>query len=146
MEILSLGHIATGLSLALVFGGMTFFSAVMAPLIFTKLPGETAAAFIRQVFPWYYLTMGIATLVALLTLVVGKTEFILSKTLLTALVLAGFVFGRQVLMPKINHARDNELSGETGASARFQRLHRLSVIINGVQWLAVLAALVLVLV
>ncbi len=32
MENLSVSHVITGLSLALSFGGMTFFSAVMAPL------------------------------------------------------------------------------------------------------------------
>jgi len=53
MENLSVSHVITGLSLALTFGGMIFFSAVMAPLVFTKLPFETAGAFIRQVFPWY---------------------------------------------------------------------------------------------
>ena len=42
-----------GLALALTWGGMTFFSAVMAPLVFTKLPLETAGAFIREVFPWH---------------------------------------------------------------------------------------------
>ena len=49
-------------------------------------------------------------------------------------------------MPRINRARDEELSGRVGADRRFKRLHQASVLINGVQWLAVLAALVLVLV
>ena len=51
MEQISVSHIITGLALALTFGGMTFFSGVMAPLVFTKLPFETAGAFSRQVFP-----------------------------------------------------------------------------------------------
>ncbi len=53
MENLSVSHVITGLSLALIFGGTTFFSAAMAPLVFTKLPFETAGAFFRRVFPWY---------------------------------------------------------------------------------------------
>ena len=44
-QLISLDLLA-GLSLALTFGGMTFFSAVMAPLIFTRLPSEAAGAFI----------------------------------------------------------------------------------------------------
>jgi len=59
--------------------------------------------------------------------------------------LAGFVLARQVLMPMINRARDAEVAGDAGAGSRFQRLHRLSVAFNGVQWLAILAALWMVL-
>lgn len=145
MENFSISHIIAGLSLALTFGGMTFFSGVMAPLVFTHLPSETAGAFIRQVFPWYYFTMGLATLIALAALVVGTGGSMNWETILTALVLVGFVFARQVLMPLINKVRDAELAGESGADRRFQRLHRTSVVINGVQWLAVLTTLILVL-
>jgi hypothetical protein len=98
--------------LALTFGGMTFFSAVMAPLVFTKLPAETAGAFIRAVFPWYYLSLGAATLVALLALLPGVTGSAPWKAILTALILLGFIYARQVLMPRINQARDPRLAGE----------------------------------
>ena len=47
-----MGFFATGILL----GAMLFFSGVMAPLIFTKLEADVAGRFIRQVFPWYYLT------------------------------------------------------------------------------------------
>ncbi len=146
MENFSLSHLITGLSLALTFGGMTFFSAVMAPLVFTKLPFETAGAFIRQVFPWYYFTMGATTLVALLALLVNAGHTARWEASLLALVLLGFIVARQLLMPLINRARDEELAGRAGAAQRFKRLHQTSVLINGVQWTAVLAALVLVLV
>jgi len=139
-------HVITGLSLALTFGGMTFFSAVMAPLVFTKLPFDIAGAFIRQVFPWYYSTMGATTLVALLALPFGASHTANVEGILVTLVLLGFIFARQLLMPRINRARDEEMAGTAGADRRFKRLHQTSVIINGVQWVAVLAALVLVLV
>lgn len=140
-----MNHVITGLALALTFGGMTFFSLVLAPLVFTKLPLDIAAAFIRQVFPWYYLTMGITTLVALVTLVLEPYDVRVWEIVSTGLVLAGFVYARQVLMPMINRARDAEMAGDTGAARRFKRLHGISVIINGVQWLAVLTALIWVL-
>ena len=146
MESMPVIHIIAALSLALTFGGMTFFSAIMAPLVFTKLPFETAGAFIRQVFPWYYLSMGATTLVALLALLFGASHTASWEASLAALVLLGFVLARQILMPLINRARDEELAGKVGAERRFKRLHRTSVLINGAQWLAVLAALVLVLV
>jgi len=146
VENFSLSHVVTGLSLALTFGGMTFFSAVMAPLVFTKLPFATAGTFIRQVFPWYYFTMGATTLVALLALLFSPSDTAKWEAPLVALVLLGFVFARQVLMPLINRARDEEIAGRAGAAQRFKSLHQTSVLINGVQWTAVLAALVLVLV
>jgi hypothetical protein len=134
-----------GTALALTFGGMTFFSAVMAPLVFTKLPLDTAGAFIREVFPWYYLAMGATTLAALLALLPGIGAGLGWAAALCALALAGFVVARQVLMPRINQARDAQLAGEAGAGRRFGRLHGMSVLINGAQWLAVLAALWMVL-
>ncbi|MBK1629877.1 hypothetical protein CKO31_03795 [Thiohalocapsa halophila] len=135
---LSLGfHVIAGFALALAFGGMTFFSAVMAPLVFTKLPFETAGGFIRQVFPWYYLTIGGVSVVAALALLFAGESL---GALLAALVAVGFWLARQVLMPRINAARD------AGEDATFNRLHRVSVVINGAQWLLLAAALVMVLV
>lgn len=46
----------------------------------------------------------------------------------------------------INRARDAELAGDTQAARHFKWLHQISVLINNVQWLAVLTALILVLV
>ena len=143
-QIISLDLVA-GLALALTFGGMTFFSAVMAPLVFAKLPFETAGAFIREVFPWYYLTMGASTLIALLTLLPMGGRGLAWPAALTGMTLAGFVVARQVLMPMINLARDAQAGGDAAAGERFKRLHGLSVLINGVQWLAVLTALWLLL-
>jgi hypothetical protein len=137
-------HLFAVLALAVTFGGMTFFSAVVAPLVFRKLPPPIAGGFIRGLFPWYYLTMGATTLVALLLLLPGARGIQGWAALLTAAVLFGFVFARQVLMPMINRARDADLAGEIGAARRFKRLHRLSVVVNASQWLAALAALVLV--
>lgn len=137
-------HLLAILALALSFGGMTFFSAVVAPLVFAKLPAETAGSFIRSVFPWYYLTMGTTTLIAFLLLLLSSGERHGWATLFAGIALAGFVFARQVLMPVINRARDAELAGDTAAGRRFRRLHGLSVLLNAAQWLAVLGALVLV--
>ena len=47
VENLPVSYVNSGLSLALTSGGMSFSSLVMAPLVFTKLPFETAGAFIR---------------------------------------------------------------------------------------------------
>lgn len=146
MEQHAISHLIAGLALALTFGGMTFFSVVVAPLVFTKLPLNVAGAFIRQVFPWYYLTMGATILTALIALIFGAEVGVTWKVALVTFVLVGFIFARQVLMPLINQARDAEVAGESGAARRFKRLHQMSVVINGFQWLAVLAVLIGVLV
>jgi len=141
MNLLSTLTLLAGLALALTWGGMTFFSAVVAPLVFTKLPLETAGAFIREVFPWYYLTMGLTTLLAVLLLLPVIEAGVGWPAALSVFALIGFVMARQVLMPRINEARDAELAGDAGAGKRFKRLHGVSVLINGAQWLAIFAAL-----
>jgi hypothetical protein len=129
-------QVVAGLALALAFGAMTFFSAVVAPLVFIKLPAQTAGGFIRQLFPWYYLTVGVVAAVAAFALLFGAERL---AALLAAITAAGFWYQRQMLMPRINAARD------AGEDASFARLHRQSVIINGVQWVLLAVALVLVL-
>ena len=138
-----LAEVVAGLALALTFGGMTFFSAVMAPLVFTQLPFDTAAGFIRRVFPWYYLVMGLCSLVAWGGLWLSGAPAWVSASI--ALVVLGFTFARQVLMPRINAARDSELAGQADAAGRFKTLHRVSVLINLAQWLAGLTVLIAVL-
>lgn len=124
---------------AVLFGSMVFFSFVMAPLIFTKLDEATAGRFIRAVFPWYYVVLFALSLVAALLLFAAAP--------LEAGILLGCasmaVFARQVLMPWINGLRDEALQGDQSAERRFDQLHRLSVIINGVQMIAVTLVLIL---
>lgn len=128
----------TILTLAATFGGMAFFGFVMAPLIFSKLPMDTAGGFIRQVFPVYYLVMAITTGIAALLSLFGHAWL----GVILVLTSAGFIVARQALMPTINRLRDAELQGDTAAGPRFNRLHRASVWLNGAQFLAVTGSLV----
>ena len=114
---------------ALYLGGMVFFAFFMAPLIFIKLPATTAGSFIREVFPWYYLVL------ALLSLALGIFLITLSYELLALLItfnFLGFVFARQILMPKINEYRD------ASEDSIFKLLHKISVFLNSFQLLLVL--------
>ena len=114
---------------AITMGGMIFFAFFMAPLIFIKLSPKTAGNFIREVFPWYYLVF------ALLSMALGIFLFINGNLLLVLLAtfcLIGFVYARQILMPKINYSRDS------GNDRKFNLLHKISVVINSMQLLAVL--------
>ena len=125
-------------AVAFVFGGITFFSFVIAPLAFAELGVETAGRLVRRVFPRYYLVTAAASAAAALALAAGQ---ILSAAAM-ALVCLGSVVARQGLMPAINASRDRASAGDPLAGRRFDRLHRVSVIINGVQLLITLAVLV----
>ena len=45
-------------------GAMLFFSAAVAPTVFKVLPEDHAGAFLRAVFPRYFLINGLAATVA----------------------------------------------------------------------------------
>lgn len=132
----SIGFIAASLA----FGGMVFFSAVVAPAVFTKLDEDNAARLIRGIFPWYYLyviiTAGLGAL-TMLTVVPWAAGGL-------AIAAIGAFISRQGLMPRINGARDQANDGDAEAEARFEKLHKLSVQINGFGLAGALAAIVLI--
>lgn len=130
---LVLAEVVTGL----VVGGMLFFGGVVAPLVFSRLPGEVSGGFIRQMFPIYYLVMGAGIGIAALLLAFGRPL----DALLLLLVSLGFLYARQIMMPKINHLRDAELAGDAGAGVRFARWHRYSVWLNGAQLVVLVVVL-----
>lgn len=125
-------------AIALLFGGMVFFAAVVAPLVFTRLPAETAGTFIRAVFPFYYLYVLATSAVAAIAL----AFFDPPAAACLAAVAAVTLWLRQGLMGHINALSDAARAGDEAARARFGRAHRLSVIVNMVQVLAVAWSLV----
>jgi hypothetical protein len=130
----------TTLALGGLFGGILAFSALFAPLVFTKLPMEQAGPFIRAVFPWYYLYVIVFGLLsAIFAGLAGAGFWVLFPSALVGL---ASVYTRQVLMLQINELRDRELAGDKAAGAEFNTKHRLSVIINSVQLLVAAATLV----
>jgi len=136
LDIVSLAFVALLLT-AVLLGGMVFFSAAFAPLVFMKLPGETAGRFIRQVFPVYY-SAGAA--MALFAAVVSFSSL---PGLVLTIVGVAFLVARFWLMPEINRQRDLGLAGDDAAMDRFERLHRASVVLNALQILGVLVAFAL---
>ena len=125
-------------TVATVFGSMVFFSAVVAPIAFIKLDKEVAGQFIRGIFPWYYLLIGIFSLIAVVSLAFDKSN----AATLMAIVLIGALISRQMLMPNINKQRELHLAGDIDAKTRFDRLHRFSVLINLFQMCIVLYVLI----
>ncbi len=120
---------------ALCLGGMVFFAVCVAPLVFSRLPAEHAGRFIRGLFPVYYLYVlglsaaGAVALLPLSELAAGMMAAVAISTL----------WLRQVLMKRINRLSDMAQAGDAKAGREFNRMHRLSVVMNVLQ-MAVLGA------
>jgi hypothetical protein len=127
------GNILTALGLSALVGGMLFFGAVMAPLVFTKLPLDVAGPFIRAAFPFYYAYM-------IVSAGIGVVGFLCRKALVPAIVLLVVALVTAGLwawfIPHLDALR------AAGNMAAFNRGHQLSVWINGAQLIAALGVLV----
>ena len=127
---------------AALIGSMLFFAFAVAPTVFRSLPAEHAGAFLRRLFPRYYLWGLVLALAGTLAAIATDAGPIVIG--IAAVVLLLFVYARQFLMPAINRTRDRELEGDTAAGSRFRALHLQSVLINGVQLVLLLVAAALV--
>jgi len=124
-------------SAAMLFGGMAFFAACVAPVAFARLPPEWAGRFIRGIFPLYYLwVLGTAAAAAFALLPIRMPD-----ALALAAVAAVTAWLRQSLMPRINALSDAAQAGDAAARAAFDRLHGLSVRVNLVQMAVALVVL-----
>ena len=102
-------------------GIMVFFTVAVAPTIFTVLPPQWSAAYVRKFFPKYFLFLGVTTAVATL-----GASMPLHQVALLACSLV-FFFSCFWLTPRINIARDEK------SSVSFKRLHWTSVGLNMAQ-------------
>ena len=125
------------LAAALLLGGMAFFAAVLAPLVFTALPADASGPFIRRVFPAYYLWVTASAAVGALCLLPLR----LPDAAALGLVAASTVWLRQGLMPRVNALSDAAQAGDAAAKAGFARAHQLSVLVNVAQMLVALVVL-----
>jgi hypothetical protein len=124
-------------SAAMLFGGMAFFAACVAPVAFARLPPEWAGRFIRGIFPLYYLwVLGTAAAAAFALLPIRVPD-----ALALAAVAAVTAWLRQSLMPRINALSDAAQAGDAAARAAFDRLHGVSVRVNLVQMAVALVVL-----
>ena len=115
-------------------GSMVFFAIVVAPKVFQSLPPDEAGIFLRSFFPRYY-AWGFLLATASALIAVWSSAIL---SLACAAVAMLFAYARQILMPKINAARDAQLRRDTEAGKRFNRLHLQSVVINGAQLLVLI--------
>ena len=125
----------------LLLGGMLFFPIVVAPFVFTSLPEVEAGHFLRSMFPRYYLFMITLSALAFALYQVGVGLVLSVPATVCFGVALSTLWVRQSLVPRINDARDAQLSGDATAGTRFDRGHKLSVTINMLQLVGLLVIL-----
>ena len=103
---------------------MIFFPLVVATSVFKVLDEKQSSKFLRIFFPKYYIFGFVLSLMGIILATYYENK---SSTLIFFLIMSGFIFSRQVLMPMINKAKD--LNNEN----KFNKLHKLSVFINFLQ-------------
>ncbi len=117
------------LVVAVQVGAIVFHSAVVAPTVFRQLDEASARRFLRTIFPSFYrlgLYCGVIATVALAVAAPGSDSSLILACLAGAIVMTILEVASLRLTPVINAARDR---GEV-QHARFERLHRLSVVLT----------------
>ncbi len=129
-------------------GGMVFFTAIIAPVVFTLLPIPEAGKLVAGVFPRYYLlgyvAGGIGLVLAIFFAVERPQRLWWSLSALALAAALGLtVYAGTVVRPQVDAVRSvvEEASPDPARRAEFDRLHRLSVMLNGGVMLLNLAAL-----
>jgi hypothetical protein len=127
------GNILSALGLAALVGGMLFFGAIMAPLVFTKLPPEFSGPFIRAAFPRYYgFIIGSALLGSVGFWLRGQAVSTIALLVVAAVTVWLWVW----FIPHLNALRD------AGDMVGFDRGHQFSVWVNGAELITALWLLI----
>ena len=110
-------------------GAIVFQSALVAPSVFSALEAPDASKFLRRLFPSFFrlgIVCGVVTTAgfAFVAFLSGPAHVLWPLVLSATMTLLAIV--SLLMVPGINAARD---AGESGA-ARFERLHRLSVLLT----------------
>jgi len=136
------------LALACWLGGMVFFTAIIAPVIFKVLPIADAGKVVAGIFPRYYILGYVAGLIAVVLAIYFAVEraprlWWSLSALALAVALALTIYAGAIVRPRVDAIRTvvEEQNPDPARRAEFDRLHRLSVMINGGVLLLNLAAL-----
>src|ERR1700674_2828531 len=136
------------LALVCWLGGMVFFTGVIAPVAFKVLPVADAGKFVAGVFPRYYILGYVAGLIGLVLAIYfavarpPRLWWSLSALALAA-ALGLTIYAGAIVRPQIDAVRAvvEDQNPDPARRAEFDRLHRLSVLLNGGVMLLNLAAL-----
>jgi hypothetical protein len=129
-------------------GGMVFFTAIIAPVVFKLLPIADAGKLVAGLFPRYYIlgyiagTIGLALAIYFTVERQPKLWWSLSAFAL-AVALGLTIYAGAIVRPQVDAIRTvvEDQNPDPARKAEFDRLHRLSVMLNGGVMLLNLAAL-----
>ncbi len=111
---------------------MIFYSFGIAINVHRTLDKENAGKLLRKLFPIYFLWgLFISILAEIIFLLNAKQE----QAFIMALIAIGYLYSRQILVPKINKSRDLANEGDEKSKKDFSSLHFQSVAINLMQML-----------
>ena len=117
---------------------MIFYSFVIAINVHRTLDKENAGKLLRKLFPIYFLWgLFISILAEIIFLLNAKQE----QAFIMALIAIGYLYSRQILVPKINKSRDLANEGDEKSKKDFNSLHFQSVAINLIQMLLLIIIL-----
>jgi uncharacterized membrane protein len=126
------------LAIACWLGGMVFFSLMTAPVIFRVLERAEAGRLVGGIFPRYYLLGYVAGVIALVLALYFSVAYAprlwwLLSALALAVALGLTVYAGMVIRPRIDamHITAEPANADAAQTAEFDRLHRLSVALNG---------------
>ncbi len=126
------------LSIVCWLGAVIFFSAFVAPVVFTQLPIAEAGKVVSVLFPRYYVLGYVAGIIAVALAVYfaiarGARGWWSGAALLLAVALGLTLYAGLVVRPSVDAIRSvaEEQNPDPARKAEFDRLHHLSVMLNG---------------
>lgn len=130
-------------------GGIVFFSFFTAPTAFTVLPRPEAGQLISTIFPRYYMLGYIVGTISLVlaiyfTAVRGPRIWWGGTAIVLAVALGITFYAGTVILPRADAIRTvtESANPDPARKAEFDKLHRMSVILNGTVLILNIAAIV----
>jgi hypothetical protein len=117
---------------------MIFYSFGIAINVHRTLDKENAGKLLRKLFPIYFL-WGIV--ISITAEIIYLLEGLNVQAFIMAIIVIGYLYSRQILVPKLNKNRDLANEGDEKSKKIFSSLHFQSVTINLIQM--VLLAIIL---
>jgi hypothetical protein len=136
-------------ALACWLGGIVFFSFFTTRIVFGSLPRADAGVAIRALFPQYYMlgyVVGTLSLVLAIYFIATRDQRLWwsATALVLAIALAFTFYAGAVIRPRVEAIRSvtEEANPDPVKKAEFDKLHRMSVILNGAVLILNIAAVV----
>jgi len=111
---------------------MIFYSFGIAINVHRTLDKDNAGKLLRKLFPIYFL-WGIV--ISITAEIIYLLEGLNVQAFIMAIIVIGYLYSRQILVPKLNKNRDLANEGDEKSKKIFSSLHLQSVSINIIQML-----------